>query len=78
VTALQGARFALALCVTAALVQLIIARLIETGLRGGPAGVFAALTLGGFAVAIAFTAIYNGPRRLWRLVSRRPVPTIRP
>lgn len=77
-TALQGARFAFALCASAALVQLTIAWLIATGLRGGPAGVFAALAFGGFAVAIVFTAIYDGPRGLWRLVGRRPVPTTRP
>lgn len=77
-TAVQGVRFALALCVAAALVQLTLSRIIATGLRGGPAGVLLALTLGGFAIAVAFTAVNDGPRRLWRLISRRPVPTTRP
>ena len=64
-------RFALAFAVVALLAQLGFARLMALGAKGGGAGVIAALFVAGFAVALLFTAIYDGPRSLAGLLKKR-------
>lgn len=66
-------RFALAFAVVAVLAQVGFSRLMALGVRGGWAGVVVALVVAGFALAVIFTAIYDGPRSLaglWRIRSR--------
>jgi len=61
-------RFAVAVAVVALLLQAGFSRLMALGVRGGWAGVIVALFVAGFAVAVIFTAIYDGPRSLARLL----------
>lgn len=67
-------RFALAVAVVSVLAQLGFSRIMAAGTRGGGAGVAAALTVAGFAVALLFTAIYDGPRSLPGLLRSRARP----
>lgn len=57
-------RFALALAVVVLLGQLGFSTVMAIGTRGGGAGVIVALVVAGFALALIFTAIYDGPRSL--------------
>jgi membrane associated rhomboid family serine protease len=62
VKARTTARFALALAVVSALVQLGLSRVITLGAHGGVAGITAALIVAGFFGALVFTVVYDGPR----------------
>ena len=65
-TARRRLRFTFALCVCAALVQVGLARLIAAGAHFGLGGIVASLVAGGMALALVFTALYDG-----RAASRR-------
>jgi hypothetical protein len=65
-------RFALAFAVVVLLGQLGFSTVMAVGTRGGGAGVIAALVVAGFALALVFTAIYDGPRSLAGLVRGSP------
>lgn len=65
-------RFVLAFAVVAVLAQLGFSRLMALGMWGGVAGVIAALLVAGFALALLFTAIYDGPRSLPGLARKYP------
>ena len=60
----------LALAVAAVIVQLGVARTVSVGAHGGVVGVVVALVVAGFAVALVFTVIYDGPRSLATLFRR--------
>jgi hypothetical protein len=64
-------RFTLAFAVVVLLGQVGFSRLMALGARGGGAGVVAALVAAGFALALIFTAIYDGPRSLAGLLRSR-------
>ena len=64
-------RFTLAVAVVILLGQLGFSGLMSLGARGGGAGVVAALVAAGFALALIFTAIYDGPRSLASLLRSR-------
>ena len=64
-------RFALAFAVVSLLAQLGFSTIMAVGVRGGGAGVVAALFVAGFALALLFTAIYDGPRSLAGLLRTR-------
>ena len=64
-------RFAVAFAVVAVLGQLGFPRVMALGARGGGAGVIAALAVLGFALALVFTAIHDGPRSLAGLLRAR-------
>ncbi|MDQ4090111.1 MAG: hypothetical protein M3163_07385 [Actinomycetota bacterium] len=69
-----AARFALALVVLVALHQLGFRALLSTGARtAGGWGLVVALVVGGAVAALSFTAVYDGPRAVLRLIrpSRR-------
>jgi hypothetical protein len=65
-------RFALAFAVVVLLAQVGFPTVMGVGSRGGGAGVIAALFVAGFALALLFTAIYDGPRALAGLRRKRP------
>jgi hypothetical protein len=65
-------RFALAFAVVVVLAQVGFSTVMDVGSRGGGAGVIAALFVAGFALALLFTAIYDGPRSLAALLRKRP------
>ena len=65
------ARFALAFAIVGLLGQLGFSTLMALGTRGGGAGMVAALFVAGFALALVFTAIYDGPRSLAGLLGNR-------
>jgi hypothetical protein len=67
-------RFAVAFAVVVLLAQVGFSTVMEVGSRGGGAGVIAALFVAGFALALLFTAIYDGPRALAGMVRKRPRP----
>ena len=64
-------RFALAFAVAALLGQLGFSSLMAVGARGGAIGIIVALFVAGFALALVFTAIYDGPRSLAGLLRTR-------
>lgn len=64
-------RFALAVAVVAVLAQLGFSPVLALGTRGGGAGVAATLVVAGFALALVFTMIYDGPRSLAGLLRGR-------
>ncbi len=64
------ARFALAIVPLLALYQLSVPVFVAIGTRAGGWAVVAALPVAGFGFAVIFTAIYDGPRALARLVVR--------
>jgi hypothetical protein len=65
-------RVALAFAVVVLLAQVGFSTVMAVGSRGGGAGVVAALIVAGFALALLFTAVYDGPRSLAGLLRRRP------
>jgi Na+/H+ antiporter NhaC len=64
-------RFALAVAVVAVLAQVGFSRVMALGVYGGWAGVIVALVFAGFALALIFTAIYDGPRSVAGLLRIR-------
>lgn len=64
-------RFTLAFTVVVLLGQLGFSTLMALGARAGGAGMVAALVGAGFALALIFTAIYDGPRSLAGLLRSR-------
>ena len=74
-------RFALAFAVVTLLAQLGFSTIMAVGAKGGGAGIVAVLFAGGFALALLFTAIYDGPKALAGLLrtrSRAPRPGLPP
>ena len=65
------ARFVLALVVSFAVYELTFSRAMEVGhATFGGWGLAAAVLILGFGIALLFTAIYDGPRALGRLLKR--------
>ena len=64
-------RFALAFAVVALVAQLGFSTVMAVGARGGGAGVVVALFGAGFALALLFSAIYDGPKSLAGLLRAR-------
>lgn len=64
------ARFVLAVAVVVTMILLGTARVISAGARAGVAGVLVALVVGGFALALVFTLVYDGPRSVTDLLRR--------
>jgi Na+/H+ antiporter NhaC len=64
-------RFVLALAVVALLAQLGFSTVVALAARRGGAGVVVALFVAGFAVALIFTVIYDGPRSVVGLIRTR-------
>ena len=67
-------RFALAFAVVAVLAQLGFSPIMAVGAKGGGAGIVAVLFAAGFALALLFTAIYDGPKSLAGLLRTRSRP----
>jgi hypothetical protein len=63
-------RFALALTFVIVLAQLGFPKVVTLGAHGGVAGAAGTLVVAGFALALIFTAIYDGPRSLARVLRR--------
>ena len=68
----SNGRFAVAFAVAVTLGQLALPRALRLGGHAGAAGMVAALLLAGFAIAVVFTLIYDGPRSTSALLRRTP------
>ena len=64
-------RFALAFAVVSLLAQVGFSTIMAVGTKAGGAGLIVALVVAGFALALLFTAIYDGPRSLAGLLRAR-------
>ncbi|MDQ6836774.1 MAG: hypothetical protein M3137_00130 [Actinomycetota bacterium] len=64
------ARFALAIVLLLTLYQLSVPVFMAIGTRAGGWAVVAAVPVVGFGFAVIFTAVYDGPHALARLVVR--------
>jgi hypothetical protein len=63
-------RFGLATAVVACLGQVVLPHTIRVGSTYGALGITGALVVAGFTLAVVFTAMYDGPRDIFRLLPR--------